>query len=741
MDKTARVWFYAEAPGGGGDSPDDAARRGRRRRLRLRRVVARAVAARGGGGRGRARARRRARRRRASCSATRRPSTRSWRPTAGPRGGGDHGAPSLWRFDAEAKEASRRPAPEAPATRAPSSRSASPRTARASSAPHDGTCRLWALDAWDGARLRRGPRLLHVVSCTRTGGRFVGAALDGGAHGLAAPCGARRRARLATLSGRVAADLGRAEPRRGPRGPRARLYLAAAATDRSSADGAALAARSPRRRVAVLAAPRADGGRVAAADAARGLRVLVRAALRKPRARRRRVADGDGDGAADLRRPRDADAAASWDWFEEELLALLTEADGLVRSSTASPARARFVVALARPGVAAADAQRAPTPRIDDDAELAAPRRGRPDARHRRRRARRELPFDWLEERLTDALGVAGPLRGRGARRRRRRPGLRDGFARVWAAVPAGPDVDAAAVAAALRGWAVDDDVALAASGPRGKVVIRATATVANFPWTWLDEQLQERFADFPDVLKSLTLLAMVEVIVDSPFDGIDVGSHITPALADLDGDGDLDLVVGEYNGNLNYYENVGSAASPSYEAATGTANPFDGIDVGGYSRPALVDLDGDGDLDLVVGASDGVLYYYENVGSAASPSYAAVTGTANPFDGIDVGGYSARGSPSNSSAPALADVDGDGDLDLVVGEYNGGLYYYENVGSAASPSYAAVTGTASPFDGINVDSDSAPALAVETATGAHGSGRRGARGTLHGLVRAAIHR
>ncbi|KAH8061973.1 calcium ion binding protein [Aureococcus anophagefferens] len=193
------------------------------------------------------------------------------------------------------------------------------------------------------------------------------------------------------------------------------------------------------------------------------------------------------------------------------------------------------------------------------------------------------------------------------------------------------------------------------------------------------------------------------EVLANGPFDGIRVGAFSAPALADLDGDGDLDLVVGDQTGALYYYENVGSAASPSYAAVTGTANPFDGIDVGSKSAPALVDLDGDGDLDLVVGAGDGVLNYYENVGSAASPSYAAVTGAANPFDGIHVGEF---------SAPAFADLDGDGDLDLVVGEWMGALFYYENVGSAASPSYAAVTGSASPFDGIDIGSRSAPAFA-----------------------------
>ncbi|KAH8067289.1 calcium ion binding protein [Aureococcus anophagefferens] len=196
--------------------------------------------------------------------------------------------------------------------------------------------------------------------------------------------------------------------------------------------------------------------------------------------------------------------------------------------------------------------------------------------------------------------------------------------------------------------------------------------------------------------------------------DGIDasfVDEYGKPALGDIDGDGDLDLVVGEFDGGLSYYENVGSAASPTYAGRRRDANPFDGIDVGtdsagrGFSTPALVDLDGDGDLDLVLGEEEGVLNYYENVGSATSPTYAVVSGDANPFDGIDVGSY---------SAPAFSDLDGDSDLDLVVGRDAGVLNYYENVGSAASPSYVAVTGNENPFDGIDVSGlwdSSAPAL------------------------------
>ena len=60
---------------------------------------------------------------------------------------------------------------------------------------------------------------------------------------------------------------------------------------------------------------------------------------------------------------------------------------------------------------------------------------------------------------------------------------------------------------------------------------------------------------------------------------------------------GDLDLVVGWTWGSLNYIENTGAPAAPVFVQRTGSANPFDGVDVGSDCFPALGDIDGDGTL------------------------------------------------------------------------------------------------------------------------------------------------
>jgi Ca2+-binding RTX toxin-like protein len=188
-----------------------------------------------------------------------------------------------------------------------------------------------------------------------------------------------------------------------------------------------------------------------------------------------------------------------------------------------------------------------------------------------------------------------------------------------------------------------------------------------------------------------------------NPFNGVDVGIYSTPSFADLDGDGDLDALIGEQDGVLNYYRNTGTALAPVFTVQTGAANPFNGVDVGFYSTPSFADLDGDGDLDAVIGEQDGVLNYYRNTGTALAPVFTVQTGAANPFDGVNVGIL---------STPSFADLDGDGDLDALIGENDGVLNYVRNTGTALAPAFTVQTGAANPFDGVDVGFASAPSFA-----------------------------
>ena len=188
---------------------------------------------------------------------------------------------------------------------------------------------------------------------------------------------------------------------------------------------------------------------------------------------------------------------------------------------------------------------------------------------------------------------------------------------------------------------------------------------------------------------------------VEAPDDPV-VAYH-TQALADLDGDGAPDMVIGNHQGDFHYFENTGTDGNPEFSLRTGESNPLDSLVANFDSTPVFADLDGDGDLDLVNGHNDGTVSYIENTGTVTSPDFVQRSGADNPFDGIDTG---------DNSTPALADLDGDGDLDLIAGNRDGGLTWFENTGTASAPAFTQRTGTDNPLDGISMNANSAPELA-----------------------------
>ncbi len=155
--------------------------------------------------------------------------------------------------------------------------------------------------------------------------------------------------------------------------------------------------------------------------------------------------------------------------------------------------------------------------------------------------------------------------------------------------------------------------------------------------------------------------------MVDSSYFDEGMGNNMAPAFGDLDGDGDFDALVGDYNGEISFFLNDGSPTEPNFSYQ----GKFLEIDLAGRATPALGDVEGDGDLDLYVGDKNGSVHVWSNEGDPANYNFMKISDDL--FPGEDLG---------LEIALELADFDNDGDLDLLIGNQSGELYLANPSGS-----------------------------------------------------------
>ncbi|GAA4462172.1 hypothetical protein GCM10023189_38540 [Nibrella saemangeumensis] len=185
--------------------------------------------------------------------------------------------------------------------------------------------------------------------------------------------------------------------------------------------------------------------------------------------------------------------------------------------------------------------------------------------------------------------------------------------------------------------------------------------------------------------------------------DMIDLGENAAPTLADLDGDGDMDLLVGNggirgdkgYRGSIWYFENKGTSGSPVFELITSDylrlSETLQLTDI----VPALADVDGNGSLDLVItattfkGAEIRVLYNKAPRGAAAQYTLADAKLLPVPD----------RFSPGD--LPVFYDVDKDGKPDMLLGKASGNIEYHRNTGTPTTPAFQVQT---TEFGGIKLN-------------------------------------
>jgi hypothetical protein len=165
---------------------------------------------------------------------------------------------------------------------------------------------------------------------------------------------------------------------------------------------------------------------------------------------------------------------------------------------------------------------------------------------------------------------------------------------------------------------------------------------------------------------------AEAEMLKDRAGKKLNIGHASAISLVDWDGDKDLDLFVGNIDGGIYFIPNEGNSTKPAFGTpiqVKSDSQPIKAAD--GDAGPTVVDWDGDGKLDLLVGSGAGDVLLFKNIGEPGRLKF----GSPIKLLSAMVRGFK----PANAQRSCtrakvtVADWNGDGLNDLIVGDFIGG--------------------------------------------------------------------
>lgn len=150
----------------------------------------------------------------------------------------------------------------------------------------------------------------------------------------------------------------------------------------------------------------------------------------------------------------------------------------------------------------------------------------------------------------------------------------------------------------------------------------------------------------------------------------------MNPQAVDWDGDGMLDIIVGDRNGGINYFRRT-SDDPVNLTEMPGIRCAGMEINVGSNSAPVVTDWNDDGLMDLLVGnESPGSIRLYLNRGGQREPVFSSFSLIQSGSE--DIAHY--------RNAPQVYDMNGDGRKDILVGANDNNVCFYENIGTSSNP-------------------------------------------------------